>query len=500
MTGSRMGPNGRFTGKLQGGAWPFVILYALFVCSLTLSPFEFSFSHANEKLESIRRLGFQSFFLHSKPGDLFANILLFIPFGAALWRLFSRESAATVGVVLAGFLFSLYIESVQFFLDRSTSISDLIANTAGTAAGCALARSRLWIPERRRLQIYRSWPFRLAAPVFCAALSASLLVRPVLRNDASDWDESFALTLGNETTGNRPWFGELHGVALYGRALRDHEIFRIFREGFDEDGLVFRKRLGAYAVIPFTEKSGDTAHVVGRPDEYLVAKGPFSWLHPSGVVMQGGHFSSVHPLDGWTAGVRKNREFSVEAVIRTASLDQRGPARIATLSRGPEQRNFTLAQDGPGIVFRVRTPAAGPNGSIVCARAENALSGGIHHLLATWNHGVSLIWIDGILEKGHIGITDAQGPILTGLGRNRVSRLAFGFFILLPFAFSIFPFFGRKAFGCTIMVSLLFLLSLQWILYLALGQPGDFVFLAAGILAAVSGATAGWSIGGEHAR
>ncbi|MBN1893168.1 hypothetical protein JW906_01685, partial [bacterium] len=125
---------------------------------------------------------------------------------------------------------------------------------------------------------------------------------------------------------------------------------------------------------------------------------------------------------------------------------------------------------------------------------------GVHHLLATWNRGVSLIWIDGWLQKGHVGITDTQAPVLAGLGKSRVSRLAFGFFILFPFSVSIFPVFRRKAFGYTILVTLLFLVSAQWILYQTIGQPGDFVFLLAGSLAAVTGAITGWSICGEHAR
>lgn len=490
----------RFGRPLEGGGWPFLIFYVMLICALTLSPFEFSMSYSHEKLGAIRKLGFQSFFLHFKPGDLIANIFLFVPFGAAMKRLFSRESASTVLIILTGFLFSLSIETAQFFMQRATSLSDLIANTFGTAAGCGLALSRIWMPGKRRMQIYRSLPFRIFAPLFCATAAVVLLVKPVLLNDASDWDESFVLTLGNETTGDRPWFGEMHGVALYNRALRDNDVLRLSVEGWEQDGIVFRKSLGANAVIPFFEKAGDTVRACDRPDVVLVARGPFSWGHPSGVVLKGGCFSGANPMAGWTAGVKKNPQFSVEAVIRTSSLNQKGPARIATLSRGNDRRNFTLAQEGTGIVFRVRTPAAGPNGSIVSARTVDGLTDGMHHLMATWNRGVSHIWIDGVLQGGHVGITDTHAPMMTGLGRNRVSRMAFGFFFLLPFAFSLYPVFKRKAFGCTVFFSLFFLLAVQWILYLGLGQPGDFIFLIAGTLAALGGAGAGWSVGSARTR
>lgn len=42
--------------------------------------------------------------------------------------------------------------------------------------------------------------------------------------DLSNWDASFQLVLGNETSGDRPWLGTLHRVALLDRALSDAEI------------------------------------------------------------------------------------------------------------------------------------------------------------------------------------------------------------------------------------------------------------------------------------
>lgn len=79
------------------------------------------------------------------PSDLLGNFLLFLPFGFALqgWRL-ERRGAQTVSwwpTVAAGMVFSLAIETTQFFLkDRYTSINDWILNVAGTAAGAAGAR------------------------------------------------------------------------------------------------------------------------------------------------------------------------------------------------------------------------------------------------------------------------------------------------------------------------------------------------------------------------
>jgi hypothetical protein len=49
--------------------------------------------------------------------------------------------------------------------------------------------------------------------------------------DFSNWDESFRLALGNELTGDRPWLGELHLVAIYDRALSQAEVSQNFEAG-----------------------------------------------------------------------------------------------------------------------------------------------------------------------------------------------------------------------------------------------------------------------------
>lgn len=49
--------------------------------------------------------------------------------------------------------------------------------------------------------------------------------------DLSNWDDSYRLLIGNEATGDRPWVGTLHMVALYGRALTDAEVAQNFNAG-----------------------------------------------------------------------------------------------------------------------------------------------------------------------------------------------------------------------------------------------------------------------------
>ncbi|MBN1670948.1 MAG: FecR domain-containing protein [Kiritimatiellae bacterium] len=54
---------------------------------------------------------------------------------------------------------------------------------------------------------------------------------PVIPGDFSNWSPDYRLTLANEATGDRPWLGELHLVAVYSRALSEAEIRRHFQAG-----------------------------------------------------------------------------------------------------------------------------------------------------------------------------------------------------------------------------------------------------------------------------
>ena len=60
--------------------------------------------------------------------------------------------------------------------------------------------------------------------------------------------------------------------------------------------------------------------------------------------------------------VRLSGEITIEAWIRPLAVEQRGPARIITMSPRGNQRNFTLGQDGDRFDIRFRTTRTGTNG------------------------------------------------------------------------------------------------------------------------------------------
>ncbi len=71
--------------------------------------------------------------------EIWLNILLMVPFGFFLPMVRDRSP---LSIISAGFLFSLMIEVCQPLLSqyRAADITDLITNTAGTAAGYLLYR------------------------------------------------------------------------------------------------------------------------------------------------------------------------------------------------------------------------------------------------------------------------------------------------------------------------------------------------------------------------
>jgi len=55
-------------------------------------------------------------------------------------------------------------------------------------------------------------------------------------------------------------------------------------------------------------------------------------------------------------------ELTMEVVLCSDRMDQKGPARIVTFSNDASRRNFTLGQDLDKLILRLRTPETGPNG------------------------------------------------------------------------------------------------------------------------------------------
>ncbi|MFC4410154.1 VanZ family protein [Chungangia koreensis] len=85
--------------------------------------------------------------------NLLGNIIVFMPIGLLLPLLWGRFNAKRA--ILTGFLISLFIESTQLALDRSSDIDDLILNTFGALIGYGIYRCIPAVTAKRFKQFSR---------------------------------------------------------------------------------------------------------------------------------------------------------------------------------------------------------------------------------------------------------------------------------------------------------------------------------------------------------
>ena len=292
----------------------------------------------------------------SSPWDSMINLALFLPLGIGAGKLI-RElkptgSSPFVAAVGAGFLLSYSIEVLQTFLEtRFSSLIDVLANTAGSLIG---------------LLCFESLALRSFQPNhwFLGYLSAVLVVAiPLQRSTTfSNWDTGFALLLGNEKSGDRPWNGRIQSLWIADKALSENQRQQALKTG-NPDTTILPRLLGWYS---FQEGSAVRFEDRSRQLPDLVWKGVPQNL---GAARLEASVDSTRHLESDGAAVRlserlkKSSQFTLCVTVASHLRKQVGPARIVTLSGGTSRRNFTLAQDGENLVFRLRTPLAGENGA-----------------------------------------------------------------------------------------------------------------------------------------
>ncbi len=181
--------------------------FVLLILYGSLFPFELRPVAVSGPVDAIRRLRWGI----STRGDIFANLLLYLPFGAALaWALPQRGSAfgRLVLATACGALLSFSVEVTQVFLVRRVATyADVVNNTIGTFVGAGLALLMKAAADR----LNASDAFRLTREPVSAALVALWLATflppwlPAL--DTSRWPAAWARLMESSWP---PW----HAVAL----------------------------------------------------------------------------------------------------------------------------------------------------------------------------------------------------------------------------------------------------------------------------------------------
>jgi hypothetical protein len=155
--------------------------------------------------------------------DVIANVVLFIPFGAALaWVAPRSRGAWRLGLAL-----SLAVELSQRFLaGRDASISDVITNTLGTLVGWALWR---YATGGARRPAPAAWP--LAALGFAAAIATTSWLLQPATTDATYYGMWTPLLGQFEWYRGRVLDARLNTAPLPARPLQDPGPLRAFARG-----------------------------------------------------------------------------------------------------------------------------------------------------------------------------------------------------------------------------------------------------------------------------
>jgi len=272
----------------------------------------------------------------------------------------------------------------------------------------------------------------------CLLIIHALLVIGIIRysehqTSFTNWDRSYHLNIGNESTGDRPWRGDLGAVLLWASIKSEQEIERILG-GISEKTWTETDPQWSFdpAVSTDVDRNGILSlELAWQPisptalDQQLTVLSADQWL------------KSIEPAVQLTDALQQAQKFTLFLVIQTDDTMQAGPARIISLSRDPFLRNFTLGQDGPDLVFRLRTPFTGLNGNSPALVMPNVFAEGEQRRIVVTYDGHELIVSAGEdIPKGHLDLR--YGSIFAKIGvrfdaaDQRGYRIVFWVLVLLP--------------------------------------------------------------------
>jgi glycopeptide antibiotics resistance protein len=384
-----------------------IVISIFLILHLTLSPYNFSF----EDMFTI--CAHSPFILECGKFnyvDILNNCLLFIPLGFGLTSFLIRSrmlsGLAILGIIfLISFVISYFIEVLQvFLLSRNSSLIDVFSNSIGGLCGYIC----FYLLKYNNIQLL--WNYNNVQFILLGYVTVAFLVSiPFqLKTSLCNWDESFPLLLGNERTADRPWQGRISDVYIADRALSEAEVTQAFSAqnppATTGDSLLAFYRLTGRGSYPdamdrqpelvWQGNSQDRQHDAG------VLLGPNQWL------------KTVTPVTSLTHRLMQTSQFTLGVTVSTHDTQQTGPARIVSLSDNPLQRNFTLGQQGHDLVFRLRTPLTGDNGTEPELRVPGVFATTAPiHLVSTYDGAKLRVYSNGVRTSRTLELTPGAAII-----------------------------------------------------------------------------------------
>ena len=277
--------------------------------------------------------------------------------------------------------------------------------------------------------------------------------------NTSNWVSSYKFAIANELTNDRAWLGEIKLAAVYNEALSAAEVLINFNEGSecldeicdnniddDGDGLIdcldddcdsspscdstngsscgSRVTDGLQVLYDFEEGSGSVANDVsgvGAPVDLTIANtGNTSWTSGGLSLNSATILESASAANKVSNAIIASNEITLEAWVKPDNITQSGPARILTLSKDSQNRNFTLGQEGSDYAVRMKTSTTGNNGypTIYINPLSNTT---VQHIVYTWdgNTGIEKFYINGVQQfsgtrTGNTSTWDASNKLAIG--------------------------------------------------------------------------------------
>jgi glycopeptide antibiotics resistance protein len=453
----------------------------LYILVLTWMPFEFSAFNFHRRFQ-IGVAHWQDVVLTFRSWDTLNNILLFIPLGFILRGLgvglFKRPALKAAGIILSGFTFSVLIECGQFFLDRTPSLFDLASNTIGTAFG--LIAHDCYIKARRSPRIRPNHrilrPLVIGMTIVYGLILAIIQFYPLKLNSLSEWNPDYPLIVGDEATKDRPWQGDIALIAVYDQALSARRVRMLASEGF----LGIRElRPDAIALYDFSETKGDTVYDRSQFENPIDLVGKnIRRIQESHCVRFGPALTGQRNIQRLTQSIQQSGQFSVEVWMRSANGTQSGPARIVSVSKNPDRRNWTLGQERSDLIFRVRTHFAGPNGSWIILKAKSSIDSVLtRHLVFTFQHGLERIYLDGSARPEIIHADLFYLPFILRVPNNPMSQAGCMFVLWFPFGILLTVVIGNGRRWVAWFSSVIWAGAIELVFITAIGQPFHSIFI-----------------------
>lgn len=177
---------------------------------------------------------------------------------------------------------------------------------------------------------------------------------PVAGGHLNDWDETFALVLGNEVSGNRQWRGVLRLVAIHNRALSEEQVRQNMAAGVGEKFFLLFSVADlvdvADAYIMFEVSQFDSyGYLFQQPKFIVLAESP----PPLSIPIRGMRIG----LNGVEATVGQ-AYVNLDSTIGASGQLLHDVGTVIALNRGPDGDEFFLTFERLGSRSDVRTEPA----------------------------------------------------------------------------------------------------------------------------------------------